>query len=387
MRAMRGLATATALASVACMPPEWGANGLLHPMRRPLVGAVDLPHEDVAFRSDGLLLKGWLFRGRGVRRGLIVHLHGVADNRRSGVGIAQRFVPKGYDVLTYDSRAHGESEGKDCTYGFYEKRDLSAALDAIHAEEAILFGSSLGAAVALQAAADDPRIRGVIAQSAFSDLETIARERAPFVATSAEITEAFAIAERNGHFRIAEVSPRLAASRIRVPVLLIHGEKDRETSATHSRRIYDALGGPRRLLLVPGRGHNDALRDEGTWKEIEAWLDALPVLSTVARRSPELEALAHGGAEHVIRRQRRIPVHRDVARAIPCRNAGQPDFQRGIADEASRLQQLGVVLAGGPDHGRDSRIVLPAIDDQRHSHLTFDLNDADERLARVRFAP
>ena len=273
---MRGLATAAALASVACMPPEWGANGLLHPMRRHLVAAVDLPHEDVAFRSDGLLLKGWLFRANGVRRGLIVHLHGVADNRRSGVGIAQRFVPKGYDVLTYDSRAHGESEGKDCTYGFYEKRDLRAALDAIHAEDAILFGSSLGAAVALQTAAEDPRIRGVIAQSAFSDLETIARERAPWVATSAEIAEALAIAERNGHFRIAEVSPWLAASRIRVPVLLIHGEKDRETSAAHSRRIYDALGGPRRLLLVPGRGHNDALRDEGTWTEIEAWVDALP---------------------------------------------------------------------------------------------------------------
>src|SRR6266508_813451 len=178
MRAIRGLTTAAALLSVACMPPEWGANGLLHPTRRRLVATPDLPHEDVAFRSDGLLLKGWLFHANGARRGLIVHLHGVADNRSSGVGIAQRFGPKGYDVLTYDSRAHGESEGEDCTYGFYVKRDLSRALDAIHAEEVVLFGSSLGAAVALQAAAEDPRVRGVIAQSPFSDLETIARERA-----------------------------------------------------------------------------------------------------------------------------------------------------------------------------------------------------------------
>jgi pimeloyl-ACP methyl ester carboxylesterase len=261
------------------MPPEWGANGLLHPTRRRLVAAPDLPHEDVAFRSDGLLLKGWLFRGTGARRGLIVHLHGVADNRSSGVGIARRFGPKGYDVLTYDSRAHGESEGEDCTYGFYEKRDLSRALDAVHADQAVLFGSSLGAAVALQAAAEDPRVRGVIAQSPFSDLETVARERAPWVATAAEIAEAFAIAERKGHFRIAEVSPRMAASRIPVPVLLIHGENDRETPSAHSQRIFDALGGPRRLLVVPGRGHNDALRDEGTWREIEAWLAALPALS------------------------------------------------------------------------------------------------------------
>ena len=203
---------------------------------------------------------------------MIVYLHGVADNRGSGVGIAQRFGPKGYDVLTYDSRAHGESEGEECTYGFHEKRDLSRALDAIGAERAVLFGSSLGAAVALQAAAEDPRVRGVIAQSPFSDLEAVVRERAPWMATRAEIAAAFKIAEQRARFRIADVSPRLAAPRIRVPVLLIHGERDRETPADHSRRIYEALAGPRRLIVVPGAGHNDTLKDEEVWREIEAWL-------------------------------------------------------------------------------------------------------------------
>jgi fermentation-respiration switch protein FrsA (DUF1100 family) len=68
------------------------------------------------------------------------------------------------------------------------------------------------------------------------------------VATSAEIAKAFAIAERKGHFRIAE--------------------RDRETPAAHSRRIYDALRQPRRLLLVPGADHNDVLRGEEVWREI-----------------------------------------------------------------------------------------------------------------------
>ena len=261
--------------TAACLPPEWGANAILHPTRHAPVGGADLPHEDVLFLSEGLWLKGWLFRATAPRRGLIVYLHGVADNRRSGVGLARRFVPKGYDVLAYDSRAHGESEGRDCTYGFYEKRDLPRALDAVRADRAVLFGASLGAAVALQAAPDEPRVRGVIAQSSFSDLEIVIRERAPWIATRAEVDEALAIAEKRGHFKVAGVSPREAAARIHVPVLLIHGLEDRETPTAHSQKIYDALAGPRRLLLVPGAGHNDALGSADVWREIEAWLAAL----------------------------------------------------------------------------------------------------------------
>jgi uncharacterized protein len=275
MRIARGLVALAAVLSAACMPPEWGANALLHPARRRDVSSGGLPYEALTFRSDGVLLQGWLFRGSGVRRGLIVYLHGVGDNRSSGVGIARRFVPKGYDVLTYDSRAHGDSEGDGCTYGFYERRDVSRALDAVRADGAVLFGSSMGAAVALLAASEDPRVRGVIAQSPFSDLETAARERAPWVATRAEIAEAFGIAERRGRFRVAEVSPRLAAARISVPVLVIHGEQDRETPPAHSQRIYEVLSGPRRLLLVPGRDHNNVLRGDEVWKEIESWLAAL----------------------------------------------------------------------------------------------------------------
>lgn len=255
------------------MPPEWGANALLHP-RRHVAAATTLPHEDVAFQSDGLLLKGWLFRGRAPRRGLILYLHGSSDNRGSGVGIAARFTPKGWDVLAYDSRAHGESEGTECTYGYYERRDLIVALDAVGARRhVILFGASLGAAVALQAAPLDVRIRGVIAQSSFSDVETVARERAPWLATQAEIASAIGIAERQARFRMADVSPVRSAAHITVPVLVIHGDADIETKPDHSRRIFAALAGPKQLLLVPGAGHNDVLAHEDVWREIEAWLD------------------------------------------------------------------------------------------------------------------
>jgi pimeloyl-ACP methyl ester carboxylesterase len=263
------------LALGGCFPPEWGANAILHPYRRRPTAVPDFAYEDLVFASEGVTLRGWVFRGSSPRRGTIVYLHGSADNRQSGLGFARRFVAQGFDVAAYDSRAHGDSGGDACTYGFHEKKDLSRALDALGADSVVLFGTSLGGAVALQAAAEEPRVIGVIAQSSFSDLETIVHERAPFFARAAEVREALAIAEERGAFRVAEVSPRLAATRIDVPVLLIHGERDRETSASHSRAIFAALAGPRELFIVPRAGHNDTLADARTWEKIDAWLAAV----------------------------------------------------------------------------------------------------------------
>jgi pimeloyl-ACP methyl ester carboxylesterase len=262
--------------SVGCLPPELGAKMLLRPWRRPLTDTPSQVHREISFKTDGLVLRGWFFPASAPRRGLIVYLHGLSDNRRGAVGLAGRFAPKGYDVLAYDSRAHGQSDGDTCTYGFSEKRDVSAALDAIHAQDAILFGSSLGAAVALQAAPLEPRVRAVIAQSAFSDLATIVAERAPWFATAGEVHDGEELAEQTAHFRLADVSPLADAARIRVPVLLIHGAADRETPPAHSERLYAALNSPKTLVIVPGAGHNDALAKEDTWQTIVQWVDGLP---------------------------------------------------------------------------------------------------------------
>ena len=136
----------------------------------------------------------------------------------------------------------------------------------------MVIGSSLGAAVALQAAAEDDRIKAVVAAESFSDLETIARERAPTFLTNGSIRKAFAIAEAQGKFVVADVSPVRAAARIHAPVLLLHGAVDRETSLSHSQRIFDALARSKQLIVVPSAGHNQALQ-ASVWPRIEAWID------------------------------------------------------------------------------------------------------------------
>jgi pimeloyl-ACP methyl ester carboxylesterase len=256
---------------IGCMPPSWGAAALLHPARRPLTVPTPVGAHDVVLQGDGVRLRGWQFQDHKLSVGTVIFLHGSADNRAAGVGVARHLSQRGFTVLAYDGRAHGESEGRACTYGFLEKRDLRRVMDTIGQRPIILFGTSLGAAVALQAAAEDDRISGVVAVSSFSDLRTVATERAPFFATRREIDEAFRLAEKQAGFEVNAVSPVAAASQIRVPVLLIHGANDRETPPNHSRRIYQALRGEKRLLIVPGRGHNDTLTAE-VWSEIDAWI-------------------------------------------------------------------------------------------------------------------
>jgi pimeloyl-ACP methyl ester carboxylesterase len=263
-------ALAAALSLPACMPPSWAANALLHPPRRPVTQVPAVKYEKVDL-DVGVHLRGWLFRTERPRRGLVVYLHGVGDNRASGIGVAAHFAALGFDVLAYDSRAHGESGGDACTYGFYERKDLSRAIDKLGGGPVLALGVSLGAAVALQAAADDPRIALVVAVSSFSDLRTVAAERAPFFASRGNIDQAFRLAEAEAAFRADEVAPVAAAARIRAPVLVIHGADDRETPPAHSQRIYAALAGPKRLYLVAGAHHNDALNTDA-WRAIDAWV-------------------------------------------------------------------------------------------------------------------
>ena len=253
--------------------PVLGANGLLHPAKRVMDAATQRQFPTMRFAGSGVDLEGWQVPAEGRRRGAVVYLHGIADNRGSAAEAVRRMSRQGFDALAFDSRAHGNSGGDACTFGYFEKRDLRRVIDSLPAGPVIVIGASLGAAVALQAAAEDPRISAVVAAESFSDLRTVASERAPWFFTPGAIRRSFVLAERLAQFKVDDVSPAAAASRIRAPVLLIHGAADTETPPRHSQRIFDGLAGSRRLLLVPGAGHNHSLQP-WVWDEIEKWIDA-----------------------------------------------------------------------------------------------------------------
>jgi uncharacterized protein len=260
--------------------PAIGAAGLLHPARHAVTAAPPAACQNVTFAGLGITLEGWRCQPSGIRRGTLVYLHGIADTRTSAAGVIERFVARGFEVIAYDSRAHGESGGDACTYGYFEKADLSRVLDTVGRGPVVLIGTSLGAAVALQAAANDVRVSAIVAADIFSDLRTVATERAPFFFTHGILAQAFDLAEQEGDFTVDAVSPRDAAARVTAPVLLIHGAADTETPPDHSRRVFDALRWSKQLRLVPGASHNESLRGD-IWRDIEHWVD-----DVVARAGP-----------------------------------------------------------------------------------------------------
>jgi len=263
---------AVVLAVAASQAPSVAAGGLLHPARHQPHAKTPPNCVEREFPGNGVTLRGWHCRTPGRTRGTVVYLHGIADNRDSSIGVVQRLTTQSLDVVAYDSRAHGASEGDLCTYGYFEKEDLRSVLDTLSPAPLVLIGTSLGAAVALQEAATDSRVSGVIAAEVFSDLETIARDRAPFFLPEPVIAEAFRVVERRAAFAVREVSPVRAAAKIHVPVLLIHGDADVLTGADHSRRVFAALAGPKQLILVPKAAHNESLRNPTVWTAIDGWL-------------------------------------------------------------------------------------------------------------------
>ncbi len=269
-----GIVAFVVLGILAFELPSIGAALILHPIRKPVSIATPANCQNVTYQGEGVTLKGWQGKADGPPRGTLIHLHGVSDNRASARGILDHFRQCGFDVVAYDSRAHGESGGEVATFGHFEKEDLRHVLDTLRPGPIVLVGSSLGAAVALQTAAEDPRISAVVAAESFCDLRTVVTERAPFFFTDHAIERSIRLAEQKGKFQIKDISPELAALRIKVPVLLIHGADDKDTPPEHSRRIPSNLSDPRRLILVPGAGHSEALSGSA-WQEIERWMDSV----------------------------------------------------------------------------------------------------------------
>lgn len=239
-----------------------------HPTREhvPVPGLENTVRQDVRFESeDGVPLHGWLLSPRDrVSRGTILFLHGNAENISTHVQSVLWLVQEGYTVFAFDYRGYGGSGGEAPDIpGIH--RDARAALSKIlslpgvSADRLVVFGQSLGAAVAVHTvatASSERRPRALILDSPFAGYRRIVRDKL----SSPIIT--WPLARPVSWFFDDGYSPERWIGKIApVPVIVIHGTADRVVPYAHGKMLYDLASDPKGIWTVEGGGHATALRN------------------------------------------------------------------------------------------------------------------------------
>jgi len=221
-----------------------------------------LPVERVDIRADdGVQLAAWFVPRPGAPT--LILLHGYPAEKSDLLPLAAALAPS-FTTLLVDLRYFGESGGEVTTLGYRERQDLKRAIDFVESRGATrvgVFGLSLGGAVALLTAAEDPRIRAVGAQASFADLRLLGQDlyawmslaRYPFVEAMLLWSRVFLGVD------ISRPAPADAAARLTVPVLLIHSRQDEQVSFRHAERLRAALAAnPRAEFEFTDRGDHGA---------------------------------------------------------------------------------------------------------------------------------
>jgi dipeptidyl aminopeptidase/acylaminoacyl peptidase len=245
---------------------------LKSPHLRNLIRRSGIAFEDVTIPSfDGTRLYGW-WMSANRRAPTAVVLHGVKKNRTDVLRAALILRRARFNVLVFDGRGHGNSEGRYVTYGFYERRDVESAIEWLVKQKKIergrigLVGESMGAAIALQVAAHNPWVRAVWADSPFASLRRVTEEFVrrvtglPGAVLNPVLWTTIQVANYRGKFDVRSVDPLALAARIKCPVHLVHGTADQVIAIAHSKAIYEALGGEKEIWFVEGARHARSIR-------------------------------------------------------------------------------------------------------------------------------
>ncbi|HSP08974.1 MAG TPA: alpha/beta hydrolase [Candidatus Dormibacteraeota bacterium] len=276
LKHLPSLSVGFALRALAALLVVWLAASFiaerttLHPPRRalgPTPAARGMSYIDISFKtSDGLTLRGWWIPG--TREQTVVMVHGLSNNRSEGFDKAGYLHQAGYNLLVFDLRGHGQSDGSGSTMGYREPADVSAAVAEARSFSPgpiALIGYSLGAAVAVEEAAVNPHVTAVVEDSGFSSVGDV------FLARFGEVTHLpntpwaaalVGFAQMDIGTSLWNVQPVAMAARLHKPLLAIVGTEDTIVPPGEGLALFNAATGPKQLLEVRGAGHVQAYDTE-----------------------------------------------------------------------------------------------------------------------------
>jgi uncharacterized protein len=219
--------------------------------------------ENVRFAAtDGVSLSGWFASRQGATRAVVL-LHGNGSHRRHMLTRAQFLHARGYAVLLYDARAHGESSGDRVSFGWFEKRDLLGALDYLRGRgfrEFGLIGASQGGATVALAARELRDVKWVVLESVYPTLaDAVDRRFRTMFGVPGWLAGMLLVpmAEWRLGMSVNDVNPVERIADLRCPVFIIHGGADRHTLPESARVLLARAHDPKSIWFVPGAGHVD----------------------------------------------------------------------------------------------------------------------------------
>lgn len=229
---------------------------------------LEYEHEDVFITSgDGLRLHAtWFPNKMQDSKGLILCFHGYTGTGMTNfVGLSDYYLPRGYQMLLVDLRAHGESEGEYVGFGCLDRRDalrwMEYAIERAGEEASIwLHGISMGGATVLMCSDMNlpPQVKGIISESAFTSAWDVFYHvlrnwyhipPEPILAVSDKFMQ------RRAGYGLTECNAAQSVRHTKLPILLVHGTADSFVPATMCKEIYENIGGDKEMLLINGAAH------------------------------------------------------------------------------------------------------------------------------------
>jgi len=205
------------------------------------------------------------------KRGTAYLFHGFGNNKEQTLPVAKRLADAGFRCIAWDSRGHGQSGGERASYGMREVDDALRVVkearkrDERPRGEEVVWGYSMGAAVALQTLPELPRVKAAVLLAPFADLGQVLSHQAsqhyhgamkpllPWVRSNVRSTAGF---------DPRKIKPVDAVKDTRARLLFIHGGGDRVIPPDHSARLLDACAaGQGQRIILPGLSHGAVMWD------------------------------------------------------------------------------------------------------------------------------
>lgn len=273
---------------LACTLLLGGCTGLIfQPMRQHVLvpSQVGVEARDEWFTAaDGTRLHAWFLPAQGKARGTVVFLHGNAENISTHLASVYWMPSYGYQVLLFDYRGYGYSEGSPSLPGIHQ--DFAAALDHVHTlpdvdpARIVVFGQSMGGATAITGLAHAPTrasVRALVVEGAPTSYRRLAREllARSWLTWPFQWPLSLTIAD---DYRPNDVVDSISP----VPLLVVHSRDDQVIPYHHGEDLYAAAHEPKDLWLVDGARHIAVFTTKEQRERLIAWLDA--ILSPDAQR-------------------------------------------------------------------------------------------------------